>query len=87
MVLLKVVVLIALIKLLLALGKPIVCAGIYAGIRFVFMLLLGAPLLAALIGTAIVFGLALLYFWLLNRFRDGGLFWLVLFVGLVIVLL
>jgi len=44
----------------------------------------GVPFLAVLIGSAIGFGLAFLYFWLLDRFRETGVFWIVLILGLVI---
>ena len=80
----KILVLVALIRLLIVMDKPIVCAGIYTGARLIFALLFGNPLLSVLIGSAIVFGLALLYFWLLSRFQDTGVFWVVLILGLVI---
>jgi len=80
----KILVLVGLIKLLLVTEKPMLCAGIYTGVAFLFSLLVGKPFLAVLIGSAIGFGLALLYFWLLNRFRDTGIFWVVLILGLVI---
>lgn len=80
----KILMLVGLIKLLLVTEKPMLCAGIYAGVAFLFSLLVGNPFLAVLIGSTIGFGLALLYFWLLNRFRDTGIFWVVLILGLVI---
>ena len=80
----KILVLVALIKLLIVMDKPIVCAGIYTGIRLIFALLSGKPLLAVLLVSAIAFGLSLLYFWLLSRFRDTGVFWVVMILGLFI---
>lgn len=74
--------LVALVKLLLVVDKPMVCAGMYTGLRLIFALLFGNPLLAVLVSSAIAFALALLYFWLLSRFRDTGLFWVVLILGL-----
>ena len=82
--LIKILVLVSLIKLLLVTEQPILCAGIYTAIRFIFSLIFGFPFLAVLIGSAIGFGLAFLYFWLLDRFRETGVFWIVLILGLVI---
>ncbi|MDP6525443.1 MAG: hypothetical protein QGH15_14590 [Kiritimatiellia bacterium] len=83
-IIIKVMVLVALIKILLATENPVLCAGIYAGARFIFAMLFTNPFFEALIGSAIAFGLACLYFWLLDRFKDSGMFWVVLVVGLVI---
>ena len=80
----KVIVLVALIKLLLVTKNPILCAGIYTIVKFLLTLLFGTPFIAVLIGSVIAFILSLIYFWLLNRFRDTGIFWLVLILGLVI---
>ena len=81
----KIFMLVALIKLLMVMDKPMVCAGIYTGVRLLFALLFGNPFLPVLIGSVIVFGLSLLYFWLLSRFQDSGVFWIVLILGLAIV--
>jgi hypothetical protein len=42
------------------------------------------PIAYVFIGSAISFALALAYFWLLDRFEDSGLFWVILIVGLLI---
>ena len=80
----KILVLVGLIRLLIITDNPIVCAGIYTGVRLIFALLCGNPFVAVLIGSIIAFGLALLYFGLLSRFQDTGVFWLVLILGLAI---
>jgi len=67
----KVLLLAALIKLLLVTNKPFLCSGIYAGVIFVFSIISGAGILSALLGTAIGFVLATIWFWLLNRFEDN----------------
>ncbi|MDT8389321.1 MAG: hypothetical protein RRC34_02310 [Lentisphaeria bacterium] len=84
MFILKIVFLASLIKLLIATNNPLLCAGIYVSLGFVFGLLLGNPLVYVLIATAISFGLAFLYFWLLDRFEDSAIFWVILIAGLLI---
>ncbi len=80
----NVLILAGLIKLLLITENPFLCAGVYSGLRFLIALIFGYPLLPTLIASAISFALALLYFWLLNRFQGSAIFWLVLILGLVI---
>lgn len=84
MLFISVIVLAALIKLLLASGNAFLCAGIYAAVRFAFASLLGIPLSDVMTVSGIAFGLALVYFWLLNQFRETAIFWLVMIPGLVI---
>lgn len=81
----RVLLLAALIRFLLEFERPFLCAGIYAGARFILMLLLlSGAFLPALLGTAIVFAAASAYFWLLNRFDPGSMeWWAILITGLV----
>jgi hypothetical protein len=84
----KIIVLIALIKLLIATDKPLLCAGLYTFVGFAFGMLAvisgQAPFLAVLLITPIRFGLSSLYFWLLDRIGGGILWWIVLILGLAI---
>ena len=80
----KVIILVGLLKLLIVTERPILCAGVYSGLRLILGLVFGEELIPDLIASAITFGLALLYFWLLNRFQGSSIFWLVLIVGLSI---
>ena len=82
----KVLVLVGLIKLLLLTEKPLVCAGIYTGLSLVLAAILCGSLTWEIAGYAgIGFALALLYFWLLNRFQGSiALFLLVAVLGLAI---
>lgn len=84
MLILKAVFLASLVKLLIATNKPLLCASIYVSLGFIFGLLLERPFAYVLLSTAISFVLALLYFWLLDRFEDSGMFWVILIVGLLI---
>lgn len=84
----KVIVLVALIRLLIVSDKPLLCSGLYTFVGFALGLLavMGgqAPFLALLIATIMRFALSSLYFWLLYRIGEGALWWIVLIVGLAI---
>ena len=71
MILINIVILLALLKLLLASEKPLLCSGIYTVVCFVFGLFSvldgHAPFYGLLLYTAVRFGLSFLYFWLLCR--------------------
>lgn len=77
----KVLILIALIKLLLASENAFLCASLYTGISVFFGVLLGGPLDAVLFGAPITFGYSFLYFWLLDRFLGTGFIWWLILVG------
>jgi hypothetical protein len=76
---LKLFVLVALIKLLLATDKPFLCSGLYAGLVFLFGLMYGP--VAALVAGVISFVLSSIYFWLLSKFEGAGLLWWVILIG------
>ncbi len=80
----KIVFVVLLIRLLLHTNKPVLCAGIYAVLSFISGLLFGGAFYQVAIGSVISFGLAFIYFWLLDRFEESWGFWVVLFVGLLI---
>ena len=80
----KIPVVAALIKLLLETDKPLLCAGLYAVMASGLSLLFGHSLVATLVALAIRFGLAYAYFWLLARFQDSGVFWLIMILGIVV---
>ena len=83
----KVLILASLIKLLINTEKPMLCAGIYAGAVLFFGLITGGPSFGLFVATAIALACAVLYFWLLQRFNDSALFWVIaalgIFIGLV----
>jgi len=81
---LKIIILVALIRLLTATDKPLLCAGIYTGAGFFFRLVMGEPISTVLIGSAVALVLASLYFWLLYRLQGGILWWVVMAGGLLI---
>lgn len=80
----KILILIALIKLLEHTEKPFLCAGIYALLFMVMKMMLGAPVQAGILFAIIAFALASLYFWLLNYLKRGWVYWLVLVGGILL---
>ncbi|MBQ4837147.1 MULTISPECIES: hypothetical protein [Pseudoalteromonas] len=78
----KIILLLALLRVLAITEKPILCAGIYSSVVLVFGWMSGASFSYVLVGTLISFGLSFLYFWLLNRFNHGPLYFVILVLGL-----
>ena len=86
MILFKLGLIVVLIKLLLVTNKPVLCASIYATghaiLGSAICLAVSAPLLPVLTMSSIAFVLALVYFWLLDRFEETMFFWLIMIGGL-----
>ena len=81
----KLTALVFLIKLLLEIEKPVVCASIYTLVVLVLSLAFGDPPLVLLVRWAAAFGLSLLYYWLLNGIGFSSIVgWLVFICGLPI---
>jgi len=84
----KIIIIAALIKLLVVTDKPLLCAGLYTSVVFalsaVSMMGGRCSLLALLVATVISFVLSTLYFFLLSRFSEGILFWVIAIVGIFI---
>lgn len=73
----------ALVRVLLATGNPFLCSGIYAVAGFVLAFFTGVTFEAAILGTAISFVLATIYFWLLHRYEETTLlFWSIFALGI-----
>ena len=84
MFMMKLFLVVALVKLLLNTNRPAQCAGIYTAGSFLLSLIFGRPFLFAVIASAISFAFALLYFWLLDKFEESSLFWVILILGLLV---
>ena len=82
--LLKVLVLIGLLRILTITEKPYLCSGIYAVVTIVMALAFGSGVLKAALVGCVSFVLASIYFYLLNRFHSGLLYWVILVGGLAI---
>ncbi len=81
----KALILAALIRLLIAAEKPLLCSGLYAGAALGCGLAVGGDPRAVLISAGIGFVLASVYFWSLHRLRTGAaVWWLVAIAGVSI---
>lgn len=78
---LSVIILAALIRLSLVVDSPLVPAGIFTGAAFVLGLLFGHPILAVALGGVINFGISFVFFWLLKKTEDQGMWWVVIILG------
>lgn len=78
---LRVVIFVAIIRLLVITEKPIFCAGVYTGAWALLGLFFGASFLALIISTAIMFAYCWGYFWLLVRYLGTGLLWYLVLIG------
>lgn len=74
----------AMIKLLLVTRKPFLCSGILTFIAFIFGLIVGHSFSSILINTAATFDYTSFYFWLLDRFGESIMMWLVILIGVPI---
>ena len=84
----KIIAIVVLIKVLSSISRPLVCAGIYVAFRFVLVMGFSIPLKDMVTDSVIAFGLASLYFWLLDRYDgDAVIWWPVAIVGTLITVL
>jgi hypothetical protein len=79
----RILLLVGLIRLLIVTNKPFLCSGIYAATVTVFALIGGSGTGAVVVG-GLAFLLSSAYFWLLDRFEDSFLFWIIMVAGLLI---
>lgn len=82
MLIVKVILLIALLRVLVITEKPVLCAGIYAGVGLILSLFLGFGLMGSLVGALVGFILSFIYFWLLNKYNHGPAYFIILIIGL-----
>lgn len=80
----RLLVLVALIRLLIATDNPLLCAGIYTGVVGVGSFLSGAGPVDALLASGLALLTSGIYFWLLKRFDGSFLWWVIMIAGVVI---
>jgi len=80
MLIFRVLILLALVRLLIVSNKPLWCSSIYATIVFAAGLF-SSSIVASLIEGCVAFALATVYFWLLHRFDGSFLWWGILILG------
>ncbi len=80
----SVIILIGLIKMNGNCDRPGLIAFAHTGISTLFSAMFGSPFLALVIGAALNFPLMWLFFWLLKRYEDTGMYWAIiaLFIAL-----
>lgn len=84
----KIMLLALMVRMVLSTEKPLLCAGIYAGAIFLLDVVFSVPFLSSFGLAAIVFLVAAVYFWLLERLDSRRpAWWCVLFFGVPILLL
>ena len=84
----KVFVLAALIRLLIATDKPLLCASIYAVSAFAIGAVFGDDITRVAVMAALAFIAAFVYFWILDRLDSSSvIWWVVAVVGVPIVFL
>ena len=74
------IILIGLIKVSIHYNNPLALAGIYAVATTLFSAMFGVEFAVLVISATITFGLTWLFFGLLDRYEDSGVWW-----GIVIV--
>ena len=79
----KIFILVALYKILVQTNSPLACAGLYSFVAAIFHYTYHGFLIGS-VAVVISFALAYLYFWLLSRFDQGILFWVILLGGALI---
>ncbi len=81
-ILIKVALIVILVRLLISTDKPLLCSVFYtiaiAAVDFLFQY--STKLLLVSVGASFV--ISFLYFWLLNKFHSGILYWLIFLLGI-----
>jgi hypothetical protein len=84
----KVFVLSAMIRLLVATDKPWLCAGIYAAVVFVIGAVFGDEIATVALMAGLAFIAAFIYFWILDRLDTSSIaWWIVSVIGIPLVFL
>jgi hypothetical protein len=80
--LIKVFLLAAMIRLLIVIEKPLLCAGIYAACAFSVGAMFRDDITRVAFIAGITFAGAFVYFWILDRLGSSSIVWWVLAVGI-----
>jgi hypothetical protein len=81
----SVIFLVCLIRALVMLELPFVWAGLFAAFAVARRAFVHGPSWQILLSGFVAFAVCSIYFWLLNRFSESMLWWLILIVGFPIV--
>lgn len=83
---LSLLLLVVFIKISIHYNNPLLLAGSYAVLATAFNAALGAGLAVTVISAVFTFGLTWLFFWLLDRFEDSNVWWLVVIIHPILLL-
>jgi hypothetical protein len=67
--------------------KPLVYAGLYCGVYFLFGLMTGYTIQNLILPVLIIYVLLTVYYYLLTVFSDSILYWIILVGGIAIILI
>lgn len=70
-----------LVRLLMATGRPMICAGLLTAFHAVTRLIFLHSWIGLLLSTAVFLAGSSLYFWLLDRVETGSLLWWLLAIA------
>jgi hypothetical protein len=73
-----IILLVVFIKLSLHYHNPLVLAGAYTAVSFVLNLAMTEDISMTVAAAVVTMALMWLYFWLLDRFFESGLWWLIM---------
>ena len=74
------ILLVAFIKLSIHYNNPVLLAGVYTLLAGLFSLGLGVEPLTLVVSAMITFALVWLFFWLLGRYEESGIWWVLVVV-------
>lgn len=80
------IILVAFIKLSIHYNNPLVLAGSYALITALFSIGLDVAPLVVLVSALITFGMMWLFFWLLSRYEESGIWWVLVVIFPILML-
>jgi hypothetical protein len=81
LILIKVFLLVAMIRLLVATENPLLCAGIYGSCALFLGVMVGDDITQVALISSITFAVGLGYFWILNRAGSSSILWWIVAVA------
>lgn len=78
--------LVAFVKISIHYNNPLVLAGLYTILATLFSAAFGVELATLAVAAMVTFGLTWLFFWLLDRYEDSGVWWGIMIVFPVLML-
>jgi hypothetical protein len=80
------ILLIAFVKISIHYNNPLVLAGAYTVLTTLISAMFTAEIAVVMVSAIITFGLTWVFFWLLDRFEDSGVWWVLVTVFPLLIL-